>query len=215
VREGRPFLALAAAETLSLSGTRLSTIAIPWLVLSATGSPVLTGLTAMMEMLPYVLAKALGGPLIDRIGAKRVMYIGIVGAIVLAYPYFLILNTGVFPVIVIASMVLFAFAWSTGSAGHSVLMPALFKTEFRAAGLFSSRELQGAVIAGPSPFIAVALAAALAAYGASFKWKEGPIHALLGIALGLVGWALWLHDGDDGKQTRSTAPTVQQQNQGR
>jgi MFS transporter, MHS family, shikimate and dehydroshikimate transport protein len=57
--------------------------------------------------------------------------------------------------------VMFAFAWSTGSAGHSVLMPALFKTEFRAAGLFSSRELQGAVNAGPTPFIATALAAAL------------------------------------------------------
>lgn len=65
-----PFLALAAAETLSLSGTRLSTIAIPWLVLSTTGSPVLTGLVAMMEMLPYVVAKALSGPLIDRVGPK-------------------------------------------------------------------------------------------------------------------------------------------------
>lgn len=75
MRRSGPFLALAAAETLSLSGTRLSTIAIPWLVLSATGSPVLTGLTAMMEMLPYVLAKALGGPLIDRVGAKRIAII--------------------------------------------------------------------------------------------------------------------------------------------
>ncbi|MBX4953648.1 MFS family permease [Rhizobium binae] len=72
MRRERPFLALAAAETLSLSGTRLSTIAIPWLVLSTTGSPVLTGLTAMMEMLPYVVAKALGGPLIDRVGPKRI-----------------------------------------------------------------------------------------------------------------------------------------------
>lgn len=75
MRQGRPFLALAAAETFSLSGTRLSTIAIPWLVLSTTGSPVLTGLTAMMEMLPYVVAKALGGPLIDRAGAKRIAII--------------------------------------------------------------------------------------------------------------------------------------------
>ncbi|MDV4157790.1 MULTISPECIES: MFS transporter [Rhizobium] len=69
---GGPFLALAAAETLSLSGTRLSTIAIPWLVLSTTGSPVLTGLAAMMEMLPYVAAKALSGPLIDRVGPRRI-----------------------------------------------------------------------------------------------------------------------------------------------
>ncbi|TCL74848.1 MFS transporter [Rhizobium sp. BK251] len=67
-----PFFALAVAETLSLSGTRLSTIAIPWLVLSTTGSPVLTGLVAMAEMLPYVVAKALGGPLIDRVGPKRI-----------------------------------------------------------------------------------------------------------------------------------------------
>lgn len=72
MRRGGPFLALAAAETLSLSGTRLSTIAIPWLVLVTTGNPVLTGLTAMMEMLPYVAAKALSGPLIDRVGAKRI-----------------------------------------------------------------------------------------------------------------------------------------------
>lgn len=72
MRRGGPFLALAAAETLSLSGTRLSTIAIPWLVLSTTGSPVLTGLAAMMEMLPYVAAKALSGPLIDRLGPKRI-----------------------------------------------------------------------------------------------------------------------------------------------
>lgn len=67
----RPFLAFAVAETLSISGTRLSTIAIPWLVLTTTGSPVLTGVVAMAEMLPYVIAKALSGPLIDRIGPKR------------------------------------------------------------------------------------------------------------------------------------------------
>jgi MFS family permease len=67
-----PFLALAVAETFSISGTRLSTIAIPWLVLSTTNSPVSTGLVAMAEMLPYVVAKALAGPLIDRAGPRRI-----------------------------------------------------------------------------------------------------------------------------------------------
>ena len=42
-----PFIAFALSETLSISGTRLSTIAIPWLVLTTTGSPVLTGIVAM------------------------------------------------------------------------------------------------------------------------------------------------------------------------
>jgi len=77
----RPFLAFALAEVLSLSGTRLSMIAIPWLVLTTTGDAMLTGLVAFAEMLPYVIAKALGGPLIDRIGARRIAVIADLGAL--------------------------------------------------------------------------------------------------------------------------------------
>lgn len=66
-----PLVALAAATVVSIGGTRLSAIALPWLVLTATGSPMLTGLVGLAEMLPYVVAKALSGPLIDRIGARR------------------------------------------------------------------------------------------------------------------------------------------------
>lgn len=66
-----PFIAFAVSETLSITGTRLSTIAIPWLVLTTTGSAVLTGIVALAELLPYVIVRALAGPLIDRIGAKR------------------------------------------------------------------------------------------------------------------------------------------------
>lgn len=68
----RPFVALVLAEIFSLSGTRLSMIAIPWLVLTTTGDPMMTGIVAFAEMLPYVIAKALGGPLIDRIGARTI-----------------------------------------------------------------------------------------------------------------------------------------------
>jgi MFS family permease len=66
----RAFIAFALSETLSISGTRLSTIAIPWLVLTSTGSPVLTGIVALAELLPYVIVRALAGPLVDRFGAK-------------------------------------------------------------------------------------------------------------------------------------------------
>lgn len=68
----RPFVALSVAEAFSISGTRLSQIAVPWFVLTMTGSPVWTGLVGFAEMLPYVIAKALGGPIVDRIGAKVV-----------------------------------------------------------------------------------------------------------------------------------------------
>lgn len=81
-RTNRPFAALAAAETASLTGTRLSMIAVPWLVLTTTGDPVMTGITAFAEMLPYVVAKALGGPLIDRLGPRRIAIAGDLGALV-------------------------------------------------------------------------------------------------------------------------------------
>lgn len=73
---GRPVVALALATVVSLLGTRLSMIAIPWLVLTTTGDPLLTGVIGFAEMLPYVLAKALCGPLIDRLGTRRITVFG-------------------------------------------------------------------------------------------------------------------------------------------
>src|SRR5690606_2597640 len=77
----RSFVALAAVQVFSLSGTRLSMIAIPWLVLTLTGDAILTGVVAFAEMAPYVAAKALGGPLIDRLGARRISMLGDLGSL--------------------------------------------------------------------------------------------------------------------------------------
>ncbi|TWD79223.1 sugar phosphate permease [Kribbella amoyensis] len=67
-----PLIAFLVANVVSICGTRVSAIAIPWFVLVSTGSPLKTGLVAMAEMLPLVVCKAFGGPLIDRLGPKRV-----------------------------------------------------------------------------------------------------------------------------------------------
>lgn len=77
----RSFFALVLAQVFSISGTRLSMIAIPWLVLTLTGDPLLTGIVAFAELAPYVLAKALGGPLIDRVGARTISVIGDLGSL--------------------------------------------------------------------------------------------------------------------------------------
>lgn len=67
----RPLTGLLTAEAISITGSRMSLVALPWLVLSATGSPTLTGLVAAVETIPYVLAGSLGAPLVDRVGARR------------------------------------------------------------------------------------------------------------------------------------------------
>lgn len=86
-----PFTALLTAYVISLAGTQISAIAIPWLVLTTTGSAAKTGLVGFATMAPYVAAQALGGPLVDRVGLRRAFVWGnlaagvMVGLIPLAY----------------------------------------------------------------------------------------------------------------------------------
>lgn len=59
------------AEAISIIGSRMSLVAIPWLVLTTTGSPTLTGVVVAAETVPYVLAGSIGASVIDRVGARR------------------------------------------------------------------------------------------------------------------------------------------------
>ncbi|MEV6893905.1 MFS transporter [Kribbella sp. NPDC051137] len=72
MRQSKPLIAFLVANVVSICGTRVSAIAIPWFVLITTGSPVKTGMVALAEMAPLVVVKAVGGPLIDKVGARRI-----------------------------------------------------------------------------------------------------------------------------------------------
>ena len=67
---------MLVASSVSIVGTRISTIALPWLVYTETGSAGLTGLVLTAEMAPYVVSKALGGPLVDRRGPRAISVFG-------------------------------------------------------------------------------------------------------------------------------------------
>jgi MFS family permease len=71
-RNRAPLVAFLVANVVSICGTKVSAIAIPWFVLITTGSPLKTGLVALAEMAPLVVVKAVGGPLIDKVGARRI-----------------------------------------------------------------------------------------------------------------------------------------------
>ena len=77
-----PLYGWLTSEAVSLTGTRVSMVAIPWFVLTTTGSATLTGLVAFAEMAPLVLLKARAGPLIDRVGARRVAITADLGSFV-------------------------------------------------------------------------------------------------------------------------------------
>ncbi|GFH37565.1 MFS transporter [Streptomyces pacificus] len=73
-RSLRPLGGVLAAMVVSLAGTRISVVALPWFVLVTTGSATRTGLVAFCEMAPYVVVKAFTGPLVDRIGPRVVSW---------------------------------------------------------------------------------------------------------------------------------------------
>ncbi|MEE1782031.1 MFS transporter [Streptomyces sp. SP17BM10] len=73
-RSLRPLVGVLASSAVSLTGTRVSAVALPWFVLATTGSATMTGLVAFAEMTPYVLVKALTGPLVDRLGPRVVSW---------------------------------------------------------------------------------------------------------------------------------------------
>ncbi|MFD4655724.1 MFS transporter [Kitasatospora sp. NPDC058444] len=73
-RSFRPLAGVLTATAVSVTGTRVSAIALPWFVLATTGSATMTGLVAFAEMAPYVAVKALTGPLVDRLGPRVVSW---------------------------------------------------------------------------------------------------------------------------------------------
>ncbi|MFD3522420.1 MFS transporter [Streptomyces sp. NPDC058653] len=69
-----PLVGVLTAMAVSLTGTRVSAIALPWFVLVTTGSATKTGVVAFCEMAPYVVVKAFTGPLVDRAGPRTISW---------------------------------------------------------------------------------------------------------------------------------------------
>ncbi len=182
----KPLYGWLTSEAVSLTGTRVSMIALPFFVLVTTNSPVKTGLVALFEMVPLVLLKVLGGPVIDRIGARRVSIgcdlgsVVVVGAIPLLYAADL-LPFGVFLALVACAGAL----RGPGDAAKHALTPALVETAQvpmeRATGLHATVERSATMLG--------------AAFAGGLVAVIGPANALIvdavsfGLSAGLLAWA--------------------------
>jgi len=167
----RPLYGWLTADAISLTGTRISVVAIPWFVLTTTGSATQTGLVAFAEMGPLVLAKVLGGPVIDRLGARRVAItcdlasFGVVGLVPLLHLAGLLS----FPVL-LGLVAVAGTLRGPGDAAKDSLTPAIVAAAKvpmeRATGLASAVErgagmagfaLAGALVVAVGPALALAL----------------------------------------------------------
>jgi len=166
-----PLYGWLTAEAISLLGTRVSMIAIPWLVLVTTGSPTQTGLVAVAEITPMVALKAAGGPLVDRVGPRRMAITADVLSMVAVGLIPLLHRTGhlSFPLLLCLVAVAGALR-GPGDAATSALIPALVERAEvpyeRATGLSGAIErgstmlgaaLAGGLVAAIGPAYAVAV----------------------------------------------------------
>lgn len=182
----KPLYGWLTSEAVSLTGTRVSMLALPYFVLVTTDSPMKTGLVALAEMLPLVLLKVLGGPIIDRVGPRRVSIGCDLGSMVVVGAIPLLYAAGLLPFGVFLALVACAGALrGPGDAAKSSIVPSVVEAAEvpleRATGLHATVErsatMLGAVFAGG--LIAVIGAAnALVVDAVSF-----------GASAAILGWA--------------------------
>ena len=71
----RSLIGLLAAELVSLTGSAMTFVALPWFVLATTGSTAKMGWVLAAEMLPMVIFGIPAGTVISKLGAKKTMLI--------------------------------------------------------------------------------------------------------------------------------------------
>lgn len=130
----------------------------------ATAELGLDGTTALLGVILFgltvIVLQPVYGNLSDRVGRRPLNLFSVVFVAAFAYPYFLLVDTGVPVVVWLAMMVMGAFGFAPQVAVQPVFYAELFGARVRYTGFAASREL-GAAVAGFSPLIGAALAARL------------------------------------------------------
>jgi MFS family permease len=167
---------LAVSET----GTRMSSVALPWLVLVTTGRATETGVVAFCQMGPYVAAQFLAGPLLDRVGPRRASVAADLVSAAAAAAIPVLHATGGLPFPVLLALVaVIGASRGPGDAAKTVMVPAVADGARvpleRATGLTGTVN-QLSVIVGPAvagvvitffgPTAAIAADAGTFAFGA-------------------------------------------------
>lgn len=126
VRRRTPLVALLTANAVSVCGTTMTLLAIPWFVLDTTGSSAQTGLVAGLELIALVLSSVLGGPAVARLGVRGASVLSdlVAAAALLAVPL-LHLTVGLAFWQLLVLVTILGLSRAPGETARSSAVPAL------------------------------------------------------------------------------------------
>jgi MFS family permease len=166
LRDG-PVRALLAAETISVAGSQMTWIAIPWFVLTTTGSPAKMAFVVAAELAPTALFGIASGAVLARLGSRRFMLIADATrtALVALIPTLHLLDTLSFGVLLALVFCIGIFGTPYASA-QRVIIPELVGEDERRLGeamsLFQGATATAALL---GPAVAGVLIASVGALG--------------------------------------------------
>lgn len=160
-----PLLAVLVANVLSIAGTTMTYLAIPWFVLETTGSPVRTGVVLGVEVAGVAAASVLAGPVIDRLGHKRSSVLSdlLAAAAVIAVPV-LHLTAGLpFWVLLVLTGAL-GISRAPGETARTAMLPTLIElagtTPHRAMGAYEGVSRTAKALGAPLAGVLIAVTSA-------------------------------------------------------
>lgn len=133
----------------------------------------------MLAMLIEFFSILFWGALSDKIGLKPVYYIGVIGLLVMAFPFFWLLSTGNYGAVMLAMFLGLPVCHGAMIGTQPCIMSDLFPVRVRYSGLALGHEVGSIFSGGLGPMLAVAL---LMAFDSSW-----PVSLLL-MAYALLAW---------------------------
>lgn len=110
-----------------------------------------------LAMMLEIFSILFWGWLSDRIGRKTIYYIGVIGLLLTAFPFFSLLASGNFSLMMLAMILGLPLCHGAMIAAQPCIMSELFPVEVRYTGLALGHEIGAVISGGISPMIAVAL----------------------------------------------------------
>jgi predicted MFS family arabinose efflux permease len=75
LRRSRDFRALITGETVSVLGTQLTAVAVPYQVYQLTGSSLDVGLVSLVQLVPLIIGSLVGGSVVDAVDRRRLLLV--------------------------------------------------------------------------------------------------------------------------------------------